>query len=255
MGLSIRTNLGATMSVIGFNTNFSDMYNALERLATGKRINHARDDPAGLVISKQLQSQIASLNQEIDNLSANINKYQTVSSSVMGLRDNLTELRSLAVGAANSAFNSEDAQAAYVTAAESIVNTFNRTVANAHYNGTATLDGSEGALAAVTELTGIDLSSPEAAAASLERIDTAAGELDQIMMDLGATQKNELESRRQSLEVTRQNLTAAESAISDADYAVEMSMFTASLIKSHASLALMGHSLITNKSVFSLLSL
>jgi len=255
MGLSIRTDLGATMAVIGLNSNLSDLYTSLERLATGKRINHAKDDPAGLVISKQLQSQIATLNQEIDNLSANINKYQTVSSSVIGLRDDLTELRSLAVGAANSAFNSEEAQEAYATAAESIVNTYNRSITNAHYNGMPTLDGSEGALASVSELTDIDLSSPEAAAASLEKIDAAASELDHITIDLGATQKNELESQRQSLEVTRQNLTAAESAISDVDYAAEMSRFTASLIRSQVSLALMGHSLITSRSVTSLLSL
>ena len=255
MGLSIRTDLGGTWAIVGLNSNLNELYTSLERLATGKRINHAKDDPAGLVISKQLQSQIASLNQEIDNLSANINKYQTVSSSVIELRGDLTELRSLALGAANSAMNSEEAQAAYVTAAESIVNTYNRTIANAHYNGTATLDGSEGSLAAVSGLTGIDLSSPEAAAASLEAIDAAASELDQITVELGATQKNEFESQRQSLEVTRQNLTAAESAISDVDYAAEMSRFTASLIRSHASLALMGHSLITSRSVFSLLSL
>ena len=255
MGLSIRTDLGGTMAVIGLNRNLHDLYSSLERLATGKRINHAWDDPSGLVISKQLQSQIATLNQEIDNLTANINKYQTVSSSVMELRDDLTELRSLAVGAANSAMNSEETQEAYVTAAEGIVNSFNRTTANAHYNGAATLDGSDSSLAAVTELTGIDLSSPEAAAASLEKIDAAAMELDRITIELGSTQKNEFESRRQSLEVTRQNLTAAESAISDVDYAAEMSRFTASLIRSQVSLALMGHSLITRQSVTSLLFL
>jgi flagellin len=241
------------MTVVGLNSNLNDLYTSLERLATGKRINTAKDDPSGLVISKQLLSKIATLNQEIDNLSANINKYQTVSLSVIGLRDNLSELRSLAVGAANSGVNSEEAQQAYAIAADSIVNTFNNTVTNAHYNGKATLDGSEGSLAAVTELTDIDLSSADAAIVSLEKIDAAAAELDQITIDLGATQKNEFESQRQSLEVTRQNLTAAESTVSDLDYAAEMSMFTASLIRSQASLALMGHSMLTSQSVVSLL--
>jgi flagellin len=253
MGMSIRTDLGTTMAIIGMNANLNDMYTALARLATGKRINWAKDDPAGLVISKQLQSQIASLNQEIDNISGNINKYQTVSSSVIELRDDLTELRSLAIGAANAGFNSEEAQEAYAIAAEAIVNTYNRTISNAHYNGMATLDGSEGSLASVTELTGIDLSSPEAAAASLELIDAATSELDRITIDLGATQKNDLESRRQSLEVTRQNLAAAESVITDADYAAEMANFTAGLIRAQASMALMGHSLLTSKSVLGLL--
>lgn len=255
MGLSIRTNLGSTLTVMGLDRNLNNLYTSLERLATGKRINHASDDPSGLVISKQLLTQIGSLNQEIDNLSANINKYQTVSSSVIELRYDLSELRSLAVGAANAGVNSEEAQAAYNIAAESIVNTYNNTVANAHYNGTATLDGSEGSLAAVSELVDIDLSSAEGAVAALEAIDAAASELDRITIDLGATQKNEFESQRQSLEVTRQNLTAAESAVSDLDYAAEMSNFTAGLIRSQASLALMGYSMLTSQSVVSLFSI
>ena len=253
MSISIHTDLGSRLFVAGCNRNLRDMYTALERLATGKRINHAADDPAGLVISKQLQSQIASLNQEIENISATVNKYETVTSSVIGLRESLTELRSLAVGAANSAYNSDDAQTAYTSAAESLVNSYNRTIANAHYNGTPTLDGSEGSLATVTKLSGIDLSSPEAAVASLTVIDQAASELDQITIDLGATQKNDLESRRQALEVTQQNLEAAESAIADTDYAMEMSLFTAGLIRAQASLALMGQSFVTNRSVFLLL--
>ena len=253
MGISIRTDLGSAMTVFGLDRNLNDMYRSLERLATGRRINRASDDPAGLVISKQLQTQIASLNREIENISANIHKYQTVSSSVIELRDDLTELRSLAVGAANGALNSDEAQAAYATAAESIVNTYNRTIANAHYNGSPTLDGSEGSLAHVTELTGIDLSSPQAAIASLERIDAASSELDQITVDLGATQKNDLERQRQSLEITRQNLTAAESAVGDIDYAMEYATYTASMIRTRASMALMSHVFLTRDSMLSFL--
>jgi flagellin-like hook-associated protein FlgL len=161
----------------------------------------------------------------------------------------------LAVGASNAAFNDEAVQEAYVTAAESLVNTYNRTIANAHYNGSPTLDGSKGALATVAALEGVDLSSPENAAAAIEVIDQAASELDQTMTDLGAAQKNDLESRRQSLEVTRQNLEAADSTISDTDYAMEMSMFTASLVRSQTSLALLGHSFLANRDVVSLLQI
>ena len=253
MSLSIRTDLGSRLVVAGFNQNLSDLYGSLERLATGRRINRASDNPAGLVISKHLQSQIATLNREIENITATIGKYQTVSGSVNELRGQLTELRSLAVGASNAAFNDEAVQEAYATAAESLVNTYNRTVASAHYNGTPTLDGSASALASVTAVEGIDLSSPENAAAALEVIDQAASELDQTMIDLGATQKNDLESRRQSLEVTRQNLEAAESVITDTDYAMEMSLFTASMLRSRASLALLGHSFLANRDVLSLL--
>jgi flagellin-like hook-associated protein FlgL len=55
--------------------------------------------------------------------------------------------------------------------------------------------------------------------------------------------------------VTCQNLTAAESAITDTDYAMEMSSFTASLIRSQATMALLGHSFLTRQTVVSLMQI
>ena len=255
MRLSIRTDLGSRLTVSAFNQNLSGLYGSLERLATGQRINRAADDPAGLVISKQLQSQIASLNQEIENITAAIGKYQTVSGTVGELRSQLTELRSLAIGAANAPSNDETAQEAYANAAEDMVNTYNRAIANAQYNGAQTLDGSEGSLANVTRLEGIDLSSPERAAAAIEIIDRVASELDRTAIELGAAQKNDLGSRRQSLEITRQNLEAAESAITDTDYAMEISAFTAGLVRAQTTMVLLGHSFLSNRTVVSLMEI
>ena len=251
---SISTDLGVRLTMAGFNRSYTDMYAAMERLASGRRINHASDDPAGLVISEKLQSQIATLNREIENVGAVIDKYQTASSSVSGLWGTLTELRSLAVAAANSAGNSEEAQEAYAQSASALVDSYNRTIANAHYNGAATLDGSKGSLADVAKLEEIDLSSPEAASDTIEKIDQAASQLDLVTSNLGATQKYDLESRRQSLEVERQNLQAAESTLADTDYALEMSRFTSALIRSQANMALMGHGFVTNQSVLSLMA-
>lgn len=255
MGLKINTNLSARAGVLSFNSNWNDVMSSLQKLSSGRRINSAADDPAGLVISKQLQSQIGSLTQEIDNISQNINKYESVTSTVMELRDNLTELRSLAVGAANDGFNSEEAQQAYATAANSLVRTYNRTVANAEYNGRQTLDGSAGSLADVNDLEGIDLSNPEAAIAALDKIDQAAAELDDVTSDLAATQKNELESRLRSLQVTRQNLVAAESNIGDTDYALEVANVMSGLIRSKGTMALLAHSLMSADNVVNLLKI
>ncbi|MBD3257864.1 hypothetical protein GF377_05475 [candidate division GN15 bacterium] len=252
MEFRISTNMMSRQAVLGFNRNWADMMSSLQKLSSGRRINSAADDPAGLVISKQLQSQIGSLNQEINNISDTINKYQAVSGTVGELRDDLSELRSLAVGAANEGFNSEEAQQAYATAADSIVRTYNRTVENAQYNGRHTLDGSAGSLALVSDLEGIDLSSPEAAVASIEKIDAAARELDEVSGDLAATQTHELESRRRSLQVTRENLIAAESTIADTDYALEIARFMSSMIRSQSSMALLAHSMLSGKNVVSL---
>ena len=252
MDLRINSSISTRQTALGIGRNWGDMMSALEKLSSGRRINRASDDPAGLVISKQLQAQIGSLNQEIDNISDNINKYNSVNSTVGELRDSLNELRSLAVGAANEGFNSEDAQQAYVDAADSLVRTYNRTVANASYNGRNTLDGSAGSLAEVASLEGIDLSSPEAAVESIEKIDAAANDLDAVSSDLAATQKNELEARQRSLQITRENLVAAESTIGDTDYALEIANFMSGMIRSKGALALLAHSMLSGKSVVSL---
>ena len=255
MDFRINTNLASNIAVLGTSRNLTSLYKSLEKLSSGRRINSAADDPAGLVISQQLQSQIGGLTQEIENLNANIYKYQSVSRTVMQMREQLTEMRSLAVGAANAGFNNEAAQQAYDSAAQSLASTYNLTIANSQYNGANMLDGSEGSLASVSELTDIDLSNPEAAVSSLESIDRAIAELDEITIDLGSTQKYDLEGRLPSLEIQRQNLTAAESSIGDTDYASEISNMIRSLIGTKASMAVLSHSFLSAQTVIGLMDL
>ena len=250
--MSIRADLGSNLFSTALSRNLGDAYRALERLSSGSKLNRASDGPAELVISMNLESQIAGLNSQIEGVTSTINKYQTVSSSVMELRSQLTEMRSLAIGAVNSGGNSESAQEAYASTAELAVETYNREVRQASYNGQAMLDGSDGSLASVSELSGVDLSTQEAAAESIAVIDEATSQLDAVLTDLGATQKNELESQLRSLETSRQNLMAAQSTLTDTDYALEVSTFVAAQIRSQATMAMLGQSLMGNWSVVSL---
>jgi flagellin len=252
MGLTINATSYTWNTGYYLNRSIWDSFKALEKLSSGFRINSAADDPAGLVISVQLRSSIATLNQEIKNLSANIGKYETTSSVVQNLRSDLTELRSLAVGAANDGGNSEASQQAFADAANALINTYNGTITNAEYNGSKTLDGSEGSLASIAPLEGLDLSTPEGAAQALDKIDAAASNLDSVLGDLGAKQRYELEARLDNLQVTRQNLIAAESQIRDASFFDQYSNFVASQIRTKAALALMAHSYIVESSVLDL---
>lgn len=252
MSITLFPKSSTMSSLYNIGQNYNAMFRAMEKLSSGLRINRAADDPAGLVISEQLRSQIASLNQEIENVTQTINKYETVSSSVLQLRQQLTDLRSYAVGASNEAVNSDAAQAAYQTAADSLVTTFNDTVTSAEYNGKKTLDGSSEALASISDLTGIDLSTAESSATSLETIDNAIRELDNALVDLGAQQKNELESRKATLETNRQNLISAESQIRDTDYGDFISEYVGAMIREKASLALLAHNRVMSESILSL---
>lgn len=253
MGLTINTNLSAMYNSLFAGRHAGNLVRSLERLSSGLAINRASDDPAGLVISEQLRSRVASLNQEIENTSALMNKYQTASSTVMEMRSHLTEMRTLAIAASNEGVNDEAAQAAYQTTANHLVSTYNRTLDLATYNGAPLLDGSEGSVAEVAELENLDVSSAEAAAASVEQIDEAIAELDSVQSELGAVQAIELESRRKSLEVTSQNLQAAESMLRDTDYAREYSSAVASIIQLRASVAMLAHSYVQADTILSML--
>ncbi|MFH1372474.1 MAG: flagellin [bacterium] len=254
MGLSVRFDLGSTLLARNLNTHFLGMKNPLEKLSSGLKINRASDGPAVLVISEQLRSQIATLNQEIENTTATIGKYETGSSYTGEMRSKLSELRSLAVGAANSGGNSESAQQAYETTGQYIVSSYNDMLGSAEYNGMKLLDGSQQSLADISELEGIDLSTAETAEQSIATIDAAIAELDSVQVNLGATQKNELETHRASLQVTAENLQAAESVLRDTDYAKEYASFIGEMVKFQVSASLWAHSHIGAKTVLGLLS-
>ncbi len=231
------------------NQNSANLFAAMEKLSSGLRINRASDDPAGLVISEQLRAQIASMNQEIENISANINKYHTADSLAGTLRESLIGLRSLAVAASNTAFNSEDAQAAYNRSAELMADGYNRIVSNSEYNGAKLFDGSAGSLAKISQLTGINLSDANSIKASLDLIDAAEKGLNAAQVNIGSTVKNEFETERNSLRVSVENLTAAESNLRDADYVTEFTNFMTESLKTRLGLSMLAHSKINAETV------
>ena len=112
MGIMISVSSNSHRSLNGLQENIQTLFKSMEKLSSGLSINSAADNPAGLIISEQLRSQIAGLNQRIANVTSSIHKYQTASSSISMLRTSLIELRSLALGAANEGLNSEAAQQA-----------------------------------------------------------------------------------------------------------------------------------------------
>ncbi len=254
MSFSTRIEQSQTPLERSLEMSTENLIKRLRKLSSGTKISTASDGPASLVISEKLRAQIGSLNQEIENITANIDQYSYTSSLIMEERSKLTELRSMAIGAANSGGNSTETQEAYATAAQELVDSFNDLVRNSEYNGQRILDGSKGSLADISHLDDIDFSSPERVETSTRVIDNAINEVDAIQVDIGAIQKNSLESRRASLEVTAQNLIASESSIRDLDYASEYVQYISEMIQMKSSVALMAHSNINSGLVLNLLS-
>src|SRR4051794_11521793 len=63
----INTNINSLQALHTLSKNQSNLSTSLQRLSTGLRINSAKDDPAGLIASESLRSEIAGINQAIDN--------------------------------------------------------------------------------------------------------------------------------------------------------------------------------------------
>jgi len=253
MAFSLKNYLMDGSIIRNLNQSFLLMNRSAERLSTGLRINRAADDPAGLVISERMRSRIASLNQEIENVSIQIRKYETASSHALQLRGILTEVRSLAIAASNEGFNSDAMQNAYQAEANRMVEAYNFIAENAAFGEQKLFDGSDGSLADVPALSQLDMSTAEAAQAAVETIDAETARLDSTIIDIGAAQKNDLESRLTNLRIEAENLTAAESQIRDTDFLQEFTNFMKYQMMTKASISLLAHSFITPQSVLALM--
>ncbi|MCH9031336.1 MAG: hypothetical protein IIB00_03645 [candidate division Zixibacteria bacterium] len=221
-------------------------------MSSGISINTASDDPAGLIISEQMRSQIASLNQGISNISRVIYKYDTADSNISELRSILIDIRSNALGAANTGGNDPATQEAYNNAVQFAVDTYNRIVTTTQYGEAKLLDGSEGSAVNIDELADVDLTTAEGAEAAMQAVDKASAQLDQVQGELGARIKYELRSQQSSLEISLLNLVLAESDIRDTDFASEFMKFTKAVTSIEISAALMAHAFLAERNVLSL---
>jgi flagellin len=251
--MRINFNPGSAQGVYRLGQSYQQLMKTMEKLSSGLRINRASDDPAGLVISEKMRSQIASLNQEIENTSLTINKYNTADSTVNQLRSVLQGIRVMAVGAANCGLNNENTIDAYQSATDRAVANYNHIIDTASFNNAGLLDGGERAVADISSLENIDLSDPQSAENALKQIDRAMAGLDQVQVEIGSTEKYDLEAKRSNLEVTAQNLTAAESEIRDADYPQEIANMIQNKIRINVSVALLAHAQVNHRAVLSLI--
>src|SRR6201995_5210423 len=108
----INTNVAALFAQNGLAKSQKTLSSPLERLSTGLRINTGADDPAGLIASEGLKSEIAGINQAIDNSSRATNVISTAEGALSEVGSLLLNIKSLVVQAANTGAMSPDEIAA-----------------------------------------------------------------------------------------------------------------------------------------------
>ncbi|MBI4082969.1 MAG: hypothetical protein HY423_10200, partial [Candidatus Lambdaproteobacteria bacterium] len=100
----------------------------------------------------------------------------------------------------------------------------------------------------------VDVTTPQGAQDALALVDNAITEIAQVRANLGAFQKNTLQSNTNSLRIAEENLTSAESSLRDADMAEEMSKFTRNQIMLASGIAMLAQANQTPQTVMTLLA-
>jgi len=104
----INTNMKSLITQNNLTVNNRALSSAMEKLSTGKRINSASDDAAGLAISNKMTAQIRGLNQSVRNANDGISMIQTAEGALTEVTNMLQRMRELAVQSANDTNTSSD---------------------------------------------------------------------------------------------------------------------------------------------------
>ena len=137
----INTNVKALVSQNAITTNNRSMSAAMEQLSTGKRINSAKDDAAGLAIASKMTSQIRGLDQAVRNANDGISLLQTAEGATIEITNMLQRMRELGVQSANDTNTAEDRS--YLDLEfQQLKGEIDRVVNNTQWSGVNILDGS-----------------------------------------------------------------------------------------------------------------
>ena len=104
----VNTNISASLSQAALAKNDRALSKAMEQLSTGKKINSAADDAAGLAISTRMTSQIIGLEQSIQNANDAISMVNTAEGALDEVTNLLQRMRELALQAANGTTDTAD---------------------------------------------------------------------------------------------------------------------------------------------------
>ena len=140
---AINTNTGSLYAQQSLNTNARGLATVMQQLSTGKRINNAVDDVAGLAISTRLTSQIRGLNQAVRNANDGISLIQTAEGSTEQVTNMLQRMRELAVQASNDTNNDKD-RGFLNGEFQQLRSEIDRIAQNTQWNGANILDGTGG---------------------------------------------------------------------------------------------------------------
>lgn len=156
MSFRINTNTIAMNALRYLNLNQIDMEGTIGRLSSGSRINSAADDPAGLIISEGMRSQLKGIEQAMRNSQDAVNMAKTAEAALDEVQLLLRNIRGLAVHSANTAVVDSSTLQANQTQIRSTIQSINRIAEQTQFGNKKLLDGTSGTLANTTNVTNVN---------------------------------------------------------------------------------------------------
>jgi flagellin len=261
--------------------NYLNVDKNIEKLSSGMRINRGGDDPAGLAVSEKMRSQIRGLRQAARNIEDATSFIQTTEGYLQEDQDVIHRIRELAIQSSHGIYTPEDRMQIQVEVS-SLLAEVDRVATTAQFNGMNMLTGAfadpatggtpTGSMwfhlgpnanqrvvayigtmtAEGLGITGVSISTPESANASIAKLDSALNKISKQRADLGAYQSR-MELAVAGVMSAYENTQASESRIRDTDMAEEMVSYVRNQILVQTSVAMLAQANMKPASVLYLL--
>ena len=267
----IGTNVAAMRTNRAANDAEMSLAKSIERLSTGRRINNASDDAAGLAIATRMTSEVRGLNMAIRNANDGISLAQTAESGMKEINNMLQRMRELSVQSANGTLAAGD-RVNLQTEVAALILQIGDVSARTDFNNVSLLDGStpivniqtgtsageivainlSDVTAATLAVDALDISTEAGATAALASLTTAMDTVTTAQASLGASQ-NRLQATISNLTGRVTNMTESRSRIEDVDFSGETTALAKSQILSQASTAMLAQANQSQQGVLSLI--
>ena len=267
----INTNTAAIRAQNASRLASMDTETAMNRLSSGKRINSAKDDAAGLAISTRMDAKIKGYSAAIRNANDGLSLAQTAEGGMAESANILVRMRELAVQAANGTMTTTD-RTALQTEVTALIAQVGDISTRTDFNGTKLLDAAATSIdiqtgvdsgqvvnitiadlsAAGLAVAAVDISTSAGAGTALGLIDTAIQTVATERAKLGAV-SNRLDTTVNNLTSAVTNLSEAKSRIQDTDFSVETTKLASAQILAQASTAMLAQANQSQQGVLNLL--
>ncbi|MDA1674549.1 MULTISPECIES: flagellin N-terminal helical domain-containing protein [Bacillus cereus group] len=263
--MKINTNIVSMQTQNNLRKNSMNLENAMNRLSSGKRINTAADDAAGLAISSRMQTKMRGMDVGVRNSNDGISLVQTAEAALGSITNILQRMRELAVQSANGTNNTTDRDSLNSEYTQ-LKTEIDHIATNTTFNGVDLLNAGAAVikiqlsdvandsmdinlidaqtsgmnLAAAGGAAGLsaDITSAANASNALLQLDEAVTEISDKRAGFGAS-LNRLQFNIDNMSSMSTNLASAKSRVEDADMAKEVSEMTKNKVLVQSGMAML----------------